>query len=75
MLFKRKKDKNRQNWKPHWSIRLLYHAWMAVFTAFKIAVGAAATALMIVVVFVKAFFEKLRIHKHHHNSRKKHWYK
>lgn len=55
MLFKRKKDKNRQNWKPHWIIRLLYHAWMVAFTALKIAVGAAATALMIVVVCMFVF--------------------
>ena len=44
---KRRKKAPRQEWKPHWILSLLYHAWMAVFTAVKIAIGAVATVVMI----------------------------
>lgn len=40
----------RQEWKPHWTLRLLYRIWMVVFSAVKIAVGAAATVLIIGIV-------------------------
>lgn len=55
MLFNRKKNDNRQQWKPHWFFRLLYKIWQLAFTAAKIALGAAATALMIVVVCMFVF--------------------
>ena len=48
-FFKRKKEP-RQDWKPHWTIGLLHKLWMVVFTAFKIAVGAAATVVLILIV-------------------------
>ena len=54
-FFKRKKKAEKQQWHPHWIFRLLYRLWMIAFTAFKIAVGAAATALMIVVVCMFVF--------------------
>ena len=45
---KNKKNKPaRQDWKPHWSLQVLKKVWMAVFAAAKIAVGAAATVLLI----------------------------
>ena len=47
---RRRVKKPRQEWKPHWILKLLYSAWMAVFAAAKIAFGAAATVLMIVLV-------------------------
>ena len=55
MIFKRKKNVNRQEWKPHWFFRLLYKLWQIAFTAFKIAVGAAATVVMIVAVCMFVF--------------------
>ncbi len=48
---KKKKIKPlRQDWKPHWSLNILYKLWMVVFSAFKVAVGAAVTVLLIGVV-------------------------
>ena len=47
---KKRVKKPRQEWKPNWVLRLLYRAWMLVFTAAKIAIGAAATVLLIGVV-------------------------
>ena len=47
---KNRKKEPRQDWKPHWTLTLLHQLWMAVFTAFKIAVGAVATVVMILVV-------------------------
>ncbi len=46
----RKKGLPRQQWKPHFLLRVLYQIWMAAFSAFKIALGAAATVLLIGVV-------------------------
>ena len=47
---RRRTRKPRQEWKPHWILRILYGIWMAAFTAAKIALGAAATVLMVVLV-------------------------
>lgn len=46
----RKVKKPRQEWNPHWSIKLLYNVWRVLFTGFKIAMGAAATVLLILIV-------------------------
>ena len=40
----------RQSWKPHWLPGTLYKIWLAAFGLFKIALGAAATVLLICVV-------------------------
>ena len=40
----------RQNWKPHIVLEVLYRIWRVVFAAAKIAVGAAATVLLIAIV-------------------------
>ncbi len=48
--FWQRSERNPQDWKPHWTIRLLYGIWRIVFAAFKIAVGAAATVLLIGVI-------------------------
>jgi len=45
-----RRKKPRQEWKPHWSIKILYALWMTAFSAFKIAIGAAATVLMICMI-------------------------
>ncbi len=44
-----------QDWRPHWSLATVYKVWMAVFTAFKIALGALATVLLIAIVCGFAF--------------------
>ena len=46
----RKKGKQRQEWNPHWSLKILYGIWSTVLALLKIAVGAAATVLLICVV-------------------------
>jgi penicillin-binding protein 1A len=45
-----KKKEQRQSWKPHWLPDTIYKIWLAVFAVFKIALGALATVLLIVVV-------------------------
>lgn len=40
----------RQDWKPHWSLDLVYKVWMAIFATAKVAVGAISTVLLICVV-------------------------
>ena len=47
---RRRAKKPRQNWKPHWALRILHGAWMACFGAVKIALGALATVILIVLV-------------------------
>lgn len=49
-FFKRRRNKPRQEWKPHWILRILYAAWSACFAVVKIALGAVATVLLICVV-------------------------
>ena len=55
MFFKKNKDVERQEWKPHWFFRMLYKLWLLAFTVFKIAVGAAATVVLIVAVCMFVF--------------------
>lgn len=40
----------RQDWTPHWGLRLAYRIWMAIFSVAKVLLGAAATVLLICVV-------------------------
>ncbi len=47
---RRRTKKPRQEWKPNWLLRILYGLWMAAFTVAKIALGAVATVLMIILV-------------------------
>lgn len=49
-FFKRRKKKLRQEWDPHWLIKLLYMAFSVVLSVAKIVVGAAATVLLIVLI-------------------------
>lgn len=47
---KKRPRKVRQNWNPHWAIKLLYTILSTAFSAAKIAVGAAATVALIFVI-------------------------
>ncbi len=47
---RRRAKKPRQEWEPHWILKILYGLWMTLFGAAKIALGAVATVLMIVLV-------------------------
>ncbi|MBQ8797794.1 MAG: transglycosylase domain-containing protein [Oscillospiraceae bacterium] len=40
----------RQDWTPDWRLRALHKVWMTIFTAAKVALGAAITVLLIGVV-------------------------
>ena len=52
---KRAPKPQRQSWQPHWILRLIYRLWMIVYGAFKIAVGAAATVLIICIICAFVF--------------------
>jgi len=49
-FFKRRMKKPRQKWEPHWAVKLLYTALSFLWSLAKIAVGAAATVLLIVLI-------------------------
>ena len=46
----KKKQQNRQNWKPHWSLQALHRVWIALFSVLKVVAGAAVTVLLVGVV-------------------------
>ena len=46
----RRNARPRQEWNPHWSLKVLGGIWAALFGLVKIALGAAATVLMILLV-------------------------
>ena len=48
--FFKKRNKPRQDWDPHWSLKLLYGLWSAALGVVKIAAGAVATVLLICLV-------------------------
>ena len=53
---KRKKRKaERQDWKPNFLLRIIFAAWRVAYGAFKIALGAAGTVLMIGVICAFVF--------------------
>ena len=47
--------REQQEWKPNVVLQLLYRVWLLVFGAFKIAVGAAATVVIILAMCFLAF--------------------
>ena len=49
-FFKRRMKKPRQKWEPHWLVKLLFTALTALWSLAKIAIGAAATVLLIVLI-------------------------
>ena len=46
----RRRKKIRQEWDPHWLLKLAYAAVSLILSVVKIAVGAAATALLILLI-------------------------
>ena len=52
---KRRHPKPRQEWNPHWSIKLLYGVVSAALSLMKLAVGAAATVVLIVLICATVF--------------------
>ena len=46
----RKHKKPRQEWNPHWLLKLLYMAGSVALSLLKIAIGAAATVVLIVLI-------------------------
>ena len=52
---RRRKSKPRQEWNPHWLLKLLYALWSACFAVVKIALGAVATVLLICIVCAFVF--------------------
>ena len=47
---KRRRKKLRQEWNPHWLLKLAYTALSVALSAVKIAIGAAVTVLLIVLI-------------------------
>ena len=47
---RRRMKKPRQEWNPHWLLKLLYTLVSVALSVLKIAIGAAATVLMILIV-------------------------
>ena len=47
---RRRNKKPRQEWNPHWLLKLLYTVGSAAMSLLRIAIGAAATVLLIVLV-------------------------
>ena len=50
-----RKNKPRQEWNPHWLLKLLYGLWSAAVAVFKIAAGAVATVVLIALVCIFVF--------------------
>ena len=49
-FFKRRMRSPRQKWEPHWLIKLLMTLWNVVWSLARIAIGAAATVLLILLI-------------------------
>lgn len=49
----------RQDWNPHWALKLLYRVWMVVFTVGKVALAAAATVAIIFGICLVVFMGSL----------------
>ena len=49
-FFKRRRKKPRQEWNPHWLIKLVYTGGSVALSLVKIAIGAAATVLLILLI-------------------------
>lgn len=60
----RRRKKIRQEWNPHWTIKLAYTVWSTLLSVLKIAIGAAGTVALILLisgmVFVGALAEYLQ---------------
>ena len=51
-FFNRRGKKPRQDWDPHWLIKLLYTAGSGVLSLVKVAIGAAATVLLLSLIHI-----------------------
>lgn len=49
-IWKKRKKAPRQEWKPHWSLAILYRIWRILYSAFKVAAVAVITVALVVVV-------------------------
>ena len=49
-FFKRRMKKPRQKWEPHWLLKALFSVFNVCWSLAKIAIGAAATVLLIVLI-------------------------
>ena len=56
---RRKNKKPRQEWDPHWLLKLLYMAGSVALSVLKIAIGAAATVVLIVLICGTVFIGTL----------------
>ncbi len=52
---KKRMRQPRQQWDPHWLVKLCYTAFSAFFSVAKIAIGAAATVILIVLICATVF--------------------
>ena len=50
-----KDSSHRQEWNPHWTLKLLYGIWLAVSSVLKVAAAAAATVVLIGLVCAFVF--------------------
>ena len=56
MFFGKRKEKPiRQDWRPHWILRILHGVWLVALSLVKIAVGAVATVFCIGAVCAVVF--------------------
>ena len=60
--FWKRRQTNPQDWKPHWTIGILYGIWRIAFAAFKIALGAAATVVLIGLICCFVFVNMLGVY-------------
>ncbi|MGN0977108.1 MAG: transglycosylase domain-containing protein [Faecousia sp.] len=58
-FFKRRNKKPRQEWDPHWLVKLLYMVLSVALSVVKIAIGAAATVVLIVLICGTVFIATL----------------
>ena len=58
-FFKRRNKKPRQEWDPHWLVKLVYMVFSVALSVVKIAIGAAATVLLIVLICGTVFIATL----------------
>ena len=47
---KRAQKPERQDWKPHWTLMLIYKLWMLIYGSVKLVIGAVATVLIICII-------------------------
>ena len=66
---RRRTKKPRQEWNPHWLLKLLYTVGSVALSLLKIAIGAAATVVLILLVFVSVNAVSLTRKLHENRAR------